>query len=250
MPTRDDVRSALSRAVTDAQPGLSAADRLCHACVALLSVDGAAISLLHEGASRGTFGSSGEMSRRLDEVQFTFGEGPCQDAVRFALPVLVPDLRDPAEQRWPAFSEAMLAAGVRAVYALPVSVARTPIGVLDLFRNQAGPLDGDDLAGGLMAAELAALPLLDLMTRNFDADAVGPEAWSELASLERVEVYQATGMIMALLDVGPAEALVRLRAHAFARGQTASEAAWAIVERQVTLDEDDFEPPAAQGGRA
>jgi hypothetical protein len=249
VPTQDDLRSALSRAVTDARPGLSAADRLCNACVALLSVDGAAISLMHAGASRGTFGSSGELSRRLDELQFTLGEGPCQDAVRFALPVLVPDLRDPQEQRWPAFSEAMLSAGVRAVYALPVSVARKPIGVLDLFRNQPGPLAGDDLTAGLLAAELAALPLLDLMMRNFDADPDGGrEAWSELASLQRVEVYQATGMIMALLDVGPTEALVRLRAHAFAHGQTAAEAAWGIVERRVTLDADDREPPAGQEG--
>jgi hypothetical protein len=78
----------------------------------------------------------------------------------------------------------------------------------------------------------------------------GPEAWSELASLERVEVYQATGMIMGLLDVAPAEALVRLRAHAFVHGQTASQAAWDIVERRVTLDDDGREPPTRQGGGA
>ena len=44
----------------------------------------------------------------------------------------------------------------------------------------------------------------------------------------RTEVYQATG-IMTAMDVGPAEALVRLRGHAFAAGLTASEVARAFV---------------------
>lgn len=64
-----------------ADRGLSVADRLCDACVDLLQVDGAAVSLLHDGATQGTFGSSCAMSRELDECQFTFGGGRCLDAV-------------------------------------------------------------------------------------------------------------------------------------------------------------------------
>lgn len=247
----DHLRAALSAAVTSSRPGRSAADRLCHACVELLTVDGAAISLVHEGSSRGTFGSSGPLSRRLDELQFTFGEGPCLDSVRTTRPVLVADLGDPTEERWPAFAGAVLEAGVRAVFALPVAVASASYGVLDLFRNTAGPLEGDDLVGGLLAAELAALPLLDLMVGDSDWTGLGEgaDAWSELASFERVEVYQATGMIMAQLDVSSAEALVRLRAHAFARGLTAGEVAWSIVERQLVLDADDaWRRPPVEGG--
>lgn len=56
---------------------------------------------MYDGTTRGTFGSSGEMSRRLDEFQFTFGEGPCLDAVRDGAPVLVANFNDPAEGRWP-----------------------------------------------------------------------------------------------------------------------------------------------------
>ncbi len=140
---------------------------------------------------------------------------------------------------------------MRAVYALPVAVASASVGVLDLFRNAAGPLAGDNLAGGLLAAELAALPLLDLLAGENDWTGLGEgaDAWSELASLERVEVYQATGMIMALLEVSSAEALVRLRAYAFTHGRTAGEVAWSVVERQVVLDADDtWRRPAAEGG--
>jgi hypothetical protein len=103
-----------------------------------------------------------------------------------------------------------------------------------------------------MTGGLTALPLLDLMAGDTDWTGLveGKDAWSELASLERVEVYQATGMIMGQLEVDSAEALVRLRAHAFTHGLTAGEVAWSIVERQLVLDPDDaWRRPAAEGGR-
>jgi hypothetical protein len=236
----DPTRSELATSMVGATSALAAADNLCHACVRLFGVDGASISLMYDGTTRGTFGSSGQMSRKLDELQFTYGEGPCLDAVRYGIPVLVPDLDDPSEERWPAFSRAVLDAGMRAVFALPIVVARDHVGALDLFRGDGGPLSVECLAGGLMAAELAALPLLDLMHADVDWDgtAQGDDGWDQLVSLERVEVYQATGMIVAALGVGPAEALVRLRAHAFALNLTASEVAWAVVERRIQLDSD------------
>lgn len=253
MYSRDGLRAEFAEAVRGVEPGLAAADRLCRACVELLDVDGAAISLVTAGATHGTFGSSNALSRRLDEYQFTFGEGPCLDSVRNSSAVHVPDLGATGEARWPAYSGAVLGEGVHAVYALPVSVSTTVVGVLDLFRSDPRELDGTNLAGSYLAAELAALPLLDLMTADVDwAGVSGGDPWSQLSSLERVEVYQATGMIIARLDVGPAEALVRLRAHAFAHGLTASEVAWSIVRRELVLEADDSwrdpgattEPPA------
>ncbi len=246
------LRAELSAAMAGPGDALSAANRLCQACVDLLGVDGAAISLVHESSSQGTFGSSGALARRLDEWQFTFGEGPCMDAVRGGAPVLAADLASPGEQRWPAFTDAVLGAGVRGVFAMPVAIASSWIGALDLFTHDGGPLDARALTGGLLAAELAAVPLLDLMTAVADRADAGhrDNGWAQLASLERVEVYQATGMVMSALDVDPAEALVRLRAHAYAYGMTASEVAWAIVERTLTLDDDGWRPPGhALGGQ-
>ena len=249
--SHDRLRSAFSEAVRGAEPGLAVADSLCHACVDLLEVDGAAISLVTLGVTQGTFGSSNALSRRLDEYQFTFGEGPCLDSARDAHPVHVADLGAPGEERWPAYAPAVLGEGVHAVYALPVIVSSTVMGVLDLFRTDPGSLEDSSLAGGLLAAELAALPLLDLMSADVDWVAIaGGDPWSQLASLERTEVYQATGMIIGRLGVGPAEALVRLRGHAFAHGMTASEVAWAIVRRELVLEADDSwrDPGAASKG--
>lgn len=236
------IRDELGAAVTDAPTPLVAADRLCAACVELLDVDGAAISFAGGGTTRGTFGSSDELSRTLDELQYTYGQGPCLDAVAERRPVLAPHLDGAAEDRWPALTQAMLGHGVRAVFALPVAVASTPVGALDLYRRSSGPLDDLAMAGGRWAAGLAALPLLDLMTSadGWETAANGQGSWDQLASLERVEVYQATGMIVAALEISPADALIRLRAHAIARSLTASEVAYQILDRRLMVDRDDW----------
>ena len=116
--------------------------------------------------------------------------------------------------------------------------------MLDLFRSQPGPLSEQDLSAGLLAARLAALPLLDLLSADHEQLSAG-EVSPDLATLERVEVYQATGMLMGQLECDAGEALLRLRAHAFVVGMTASEVAWLIVDRQLTLDAD---PPLGLPG--
>ena len=251
MSDDERLRDELGAAVQGATSALAAADQLCSACVELLGIDEASISLTLDLTTRGTFGASSEFSRRLDGLQFTAGHGPCMDAVASGRPVLVPDLDDPAELRWPGFTGAVLDAGVQAVFSLPVSLSRQRVGALDLYRGRSGPLSPADLDAGLLAAELAALPLLDLIAEHqlarqvaaASVDGLDGDPWSRLSSLERVEVYQATGMIVGALDVDPVEALVRLRAQAFLRGTTATELAWEIVERRVPLDSPDWQEP-------
>jgi GAF domain-containing protein/ANTAR domain-containing protein len=226
-------------AAVDGRRGVEAADRLCEACVVLLDVDAAAISLIFDGASSGTLGSSGAAARRYDELQFTLGEGPCLESVARRIPVLVVDLADPEEARWPAYGPAMLAQQIRGVCAIPVVVAGEYVGALDLFRAQPG-LPGDDLAGAVAAAELAGVPLLDLMDGDLQAAIGDPtsNSWAELNALSRAEVSQATGMLVAQLEIEPAEALVRLRAHAYATGHSATDVARDILDRRLKLEAD------------
>jgi GAF domain-containing protein len=227
-------------AAVDGRRGLEAADRLCEACVVFLDVDAAAISLVFDGASSGTLGSSGEPARMYDELQFTLGEGPCLDAVARRIPIMVIDLADAQEARWPGYRPAMLAHQVRGVYAIPIVVAGEFVGALNLFRAQPGELQGEDLAGAGAAAELAGIPLLDLLDADLQAAVVDPksDAWAELNMLSRAEVSQATGMIVAQLEVEPAEALVRLRAHAYATGRTATDVARDVLDRRLKLEAD------------
>lgn len=250
MDDGEALRQDLSAALSGAGRGTDVADRLCGACVQMLVVDGAALSIIHQGTISRSFGASSELSRELDELQFTFGEGPCLDAVRAGAPVLVADLADDQREQWPAFSAAALDRGVRAVFALPVTVASIHIGALDLYRSTPGELAGSQLRRGLIAAEFAAVPLLDMMSGDLNA-AVSDEtssAWTELTALTRVEVYQAAGVLIAQLGIGPTEALVRLRAYAFAHDRTASEVAFDIIEHRLRLDDDHALRDTEDGG--
>ncbi len=227
-------------AAVDGWRGVAAANRLCEACVVVLDVDAAAISLVFDGASSGTLGASGAHARAYDELQFTLGEGPCLESVARRIPILAVDLADPEEARWPAYRPAMLAHQIRGVFAMPVIVAGEYVGALDLFRARPGQLLGDDLSGAVAAAELAGVPLLDLLDGDMQAAVGDPNssAWAELNMLSRVEVSQATGMLVAQLEVEPAEALVRLRAHAYATGRSATDIARDILDRRLKLEAD------------
>jgi hypothetical protein len=227
-------------AAVDGRRGVEAADRLCEACVMLFDVDAAAISLVFDGASSGTLGSSGAPARMYDELQFLLGEGPCLESVARRAPVFVFDLADTDDHRWPVYGPAMLDLQVRGVYAMPVVVAGEYVGALDLFRTQPGVLAGDEFSGAIVAAELAGIPLLDLLDGDMQAAAADPKsnAWAELNALSRAEVSQATGMLVAQLEVEPAEALVRLRAHAYSTGRSATDVARDILDRRITLDAD------------
>ena len=220
--------------------GAGAADRLCEACVGLFGVDAAAISLVFDGTNTGTLGASGPAARTIDELQFTLGEGPCLDSVAGRTPVLVTDLADPEHQRWPAYSPAVLAYDIHGVFAMPVLVAGHYLGALDLFRTAPGLLGGHHLAGALIAAELAEMAFLDLIGADLHAAVTDPDstAWTELNVLSRAEVSQATGMLVAQLDVTPAVALVRLRAHAYATGATATQVARDILDHRLWLEAD------------
>ncbi len=227
-------------AAVDGRRGVEAADRLCEACVILLDVDEAAISLVFDGANSGTLGSSGAAARVYDELQFTLGEGPCLDSVTRRIPILVVDLADPAEAKWPAYGPAMLAHQIRSVYAIPIVVAGEFVGALDLFRAQPGQLPRENLTGAVAAAELAGIPVLDLMDADLRAAVDDPNsgAWAELNTLSRGEVSEATGMLVAQLEIEPAEALIRLRGHAYATGRSATDVARDILDLRLKFEAD------------
>ncbi len=237
-PSLERLNAGLRASVADSPPGLDAANDLCRACVALLGMDGAAVSMIYDGVTRGTFGASSDSGRRLDEYQFTYGEGPCLDAVTERRSVHAPDLDAPTENRWPLFSDAALDDGVRAVFALPIMITSACVGALDLFRAEPGGLRTEQLAGAALAAQLAAGPLLHLLAGDGAAVGTGETVRDGLADMDRIEVYQATGILIAQLDVDAVEAAARLRAHAMATGQTASEVGIAIIERRLFLDRD------------
>ena len=114
------------------------------------------------------------------------------------------------------------------------------VGALDFFRSRPGEWHDETSAGALIAAQLATVPFMDLLEKETVAAIADPasDTWTELGTFARAEVSQATGMLVAQLDVSPAQALVRLRAHACAVGRSVTDVARDIIERRLRLDAD------------
>ena len=206
---------------------------VCGAAARALSACGVGLSVM---ATNGTYGmatASDQTTERLEELQFTYGEGPCVDAFTSSRPVLIPDLAADAMRRWPVYAPAIHDAGIRAVFAFPLQIGAVRLGALDVFRTRTGSLSRTELGHAFTFADRAVTTLLDGQERaTEDADGLDD------AIDNRIELFQAQGMVMVQLGVTLAEALSRIRAHAYAQDRRLNDVAADIVSRRLRLDRD------------
>lgn len=219
-------------------PDTSTIATLCGAAVRALPVKGASVSVMVPAGHRGTVHATDLTAAAIDEWQFTFGEGPAVDAFEDGRPVLVTDLQDaalPYSRWWPAFVPAALDAGVRAVYALPQQLGAIRLGAFTLYHDEPGALSSAHLARALRIADTTAVALLHLGRATPDPARPGRVADGQLY---RAEVYQASGMVRVQLGVSLEEAMIRLRALAFAEGRPIGDVAREIVTRRRRMQRD------------
>jgi hypothetical protein len=221
-----------------AEGGPEAPLRICHAVVASSLAHGAAVTLISDPDHQEPICATDATAARLDELQFSLAEGPCLDAHTFGHPVLVSDIADPADTRWPEFASGARDTSARALYALPMQIGGARLGILDLYRRERGPLSRQALTMALRAADAAMWAVLRPAALPHQAPSEVPD---ELAGggLARAEVHQATGMLSAQLGISVAVALARLRAYAFAEDRRLIDVARDVVARRLRFDHDD-----------
>lgn len=208
--------------------------RLCQACVDLLDITGASISLSGDADTRATWWSSDTVAARLAEAQYSLGDGPCRSALNAVAPVLAADLAGGQDaRRWPVFAQQAVELGVRAVFSLPLGSSAVAIGTLDLYRRTPGGLSERDQSFAFPAADAITIALLTLQASSSTAGE--DSAWLDAAETDHDEVHQATGMIMIFLDLDAPHALARLRAHAFTRSQSVTEAARDVIAGRISF---------------
>lgn len=231
----------LARALISAEPPVGGSDdgegvvpllqRLCRSLASNLGMSGAAVSLMSADGSDGVaVVASDERVRLLEEVQFSTGEGPCHDAFDTRRPVLTPDLRFSAEQKWPGYSAPTLEAGVVAVFAFPMCVGGVALGVLDIYSDRPMPLNQNQVGMALAFAQIATEILLDGRLVSADGG-LDPELVTAMDY--RAEIPQAQGMLTVTLGVSLTEALVRMRAHALRSGVPLIDLAHGVVTGSV-----------------
>jgi hypothetical protein len=235
---------APSAATARAQPPMSddkvePLRQVCADAAQALDASGVGLSVMTSAGTHGMAAASDPVTARIEELQFTFGEGPCIDAFAASRPVLMSELGRAALRRWPVYTPAVRDAGIRAVFAFPLQVGAARLGVLDVFRSRAGPLSRVELGDAFTFVDRAVTTLLD----GHEHATAAPAGYVGLDRLDAAfdhgaELFQAQGMVMVQLGVPIAEALVRVRAYAYAEGRPLSEVAADIVAGRLRLDQD------------
>lgn len=234
MAEQESLRAAIEAALQDPAASPSPAQRVCRVCSdSLAFADGVAFFLLTGEQSWHTLYASDETASALGEMEFTLGEGPCFAAFESGGPTLLPDVRETSAARWPAFAEAVQACAVGGCFALPLQFGAVRMGVMTVYRREAGALSVEQLGNVLAAADAAVWALL-ILQAPVNGTVLAPASWAD-GSVHHREVHQAAGMLMARLNVPAADALALLRAHSFVSGRLIGDVAADVVARRLLL---------------
>lgn len=173
-----------------------------------------------------TVAASDQLANQVDEVQYDNGDGPCLQAIRTGEVVHVSDLA--ADSRWPGYREHAVGFGVRASRSLPLAVAGTVIGGLNIYSTRVEAFDhglSDTL--DVFAAQAAAA--LAMVLRQARQDQVTSQLEQAIAS--RTVIDQALGILMAQQRCTADEAFGLLRAHSQNTNRKMRDVAAELVER-------------------
>jgi GAF domain-containing protein len=206
--------------------GVDQGGKLASPFIALLPIDGVAISILNADHTSSLIHASDATAARLEEIHFDLGEGPLFDAFETENAVLVPDLA--ADARWPLFLSQAHGADAAAVFAFPLALGAACVGTVLCYRAAAGGLDAAEVEMGMNLSRAVAGPAFRQAMIHAD------EHESDASPVEmRREVHQATGMVLLQLDVSATDAFARMRAYAFSHGSTLREVAHDVVARRL-----------------
>lgn len=212
-------------------------------CVDDVGVDGAAVAIMTDAArSRDLLCATDSVAARIDELQFTIGEGPCMDAFVGGESITTSDIGEQtAAARWPAFSSELLdEVGVRGIFAYPIFAGGAQLGVLELYRRQNTALtSSQNTAAHVLTIRLGAVVLSELETYRWSLDPTQYPRWEGSYRFARADVHAAVGMLSVRWKTSPADAGLRLRARAYAESRSISSMARDIVHRHGQLADED-----------
>lgn len=212
--------------LTEVFDGLSAHIR------AAVPVSGAGLLIASNGQRRAVLGASDDRMRHLEQLQATFDEGPCMDAVRSGRFVGEPDLAQ-ARTRWPHLGPAAIAAGIAATFSFPVRVGDLTLGALDCYGAHAGALTPAQIGEGELFAGIAA-DLLMHAQADVGVDAIVEQITAGDGAPDLLE--RAIGITAVDLGMRVSSARERLRRHARDHGVSLDEVAAAIIVGALRLE--------------
>ncbi|MFI7674868.1 ANTAR domain-containing protein [Actinophytocola sp. NPDC049390] len=207
--------------------GTSAEPRFITAVASALGVEHVGVSLLLGNREEAVNVGSDGVATAAQEVEFTLGEGPVHDVAEARAAVAVDETALPS--RWPEFASQVAEFGVHAVAAAPLRTATGCLGVLTVF----DPPAESARSAAMLATVADALVHSSLLA----PDSADPLDLPVLVGANHhAVVHQASGIVAEQLGCRAEDALVVLRARAFAMDEPLAAIAAEVVHRGLRLD--------------
>jgi GAF domain-containing protein len=146
---------------------------------------------MHEG-SPVTVAATGRLAEEVDTSQYATDTGPCLEAIRSGITVLVED--QSTETRWPEYSRRALGAGIGSSLSVPLPVDGRPVGAFNIYATAAHAFDAPSQ---LTAEALGAYTGIVLDNAGLYFTAAAQAAQMAEAMATRAVIEQAKGMLMA-----------------------------------------------------
>jgi len=200
---------------------------LCDVAAEFMVLDGAGIALTTNSDDLMPLCTSNDAAGELMDLEITLGEGPAVDASRGTTAEEV-DLLTAVSPRWEAYGPEAVALGARAVFGYPIQLGAVRFGALSLFRASPGPLSTGQSSDGYLMASVLGRAILTTQAGGSFQTLVGELNGSSMFDFR---VHQAAGMVAVQGSMSVKDALVLLRAHAFAIGCRLGE----LADRVVSL---------------
>jgi len=188
---------------------------------------GAGVSLVDERGKRSS-GSTDERVRRADSLQYELDEGPCLDAARSRGLVRMDDVA--ADPRWPRWSAAVSALGLRAAMSSPLVAGEESMGALKVYADEPGTFDAH--SEQLLVLLAAQASILVAHVRSYEGTKRLSDGLRQ-AIHGRDTISMAKGLLMGRNAVNEDTALGMLLARAQQDGTSVAAAAQAMVESAV-----------------
>jgi GAF domain-containing protein len=142
----------LRRASFEGDPG-PVMKRAVEAVHDVFGYSGAGIMFITESGGLASIASSDESGRQLEDAQAATGQGPCYESYVYAHEVITSDLH--ADDRWPAL-RGHLTPNLRAVAGVPILLGGSPVGTLNVYRDEPVTWDDSDISALRAYSDLVA----------------------------------------------------------------------------------------------
>jgi GAF domain-containing protein len=175
---------------------------------AVFGYSGAGVMFITESGYLSYIAASDEASRQLEEAQASAGQGPCYESYVYAREVVTSDVC--SDDRWPQL-RTKLTAPVRAVAGTPIRLGGSPVGTLNVYRDE--PVDWD--ASDINALTAYANLISEVLGAALTAHERGVVADQLQYALDyRVVIERAVGYLMGTRGLNAVTAFDVLRRQA------------------------------------